>query len=113
MFTGEALVVLLYIFFIRKGQVETARKSGKKIINPLLCAIPVSFDIIASTINLISLTMVAGSVYSMMRGFIVPVTFVYSMIFLKKKFSRHNYLAIGLIITGLVMVFIASLSGKK
>lgn len=57
--------------------------------------------------------MVAGSVYSMMRGFIVPVTFVYSMVFLKKRYSRHNYLAIFLIICGLVMVFFASINGSK
>ena len=113
MFTGEALVVLLYFFFIRKNQLKEAERNGKKMINPLLCAIPVSFDIVASTINLISLTMVAGSVYSMMRGFIVPVTFVYSMVFLKKKFFRHNFLAIGLIMTGLVMVFIASVTGTS
>jgi len=57
--------------------------------------------------------MVAGSVYSMMRGFIVPVTFVYSMVFLKKSFSRHHFTAIGLIMCGLVMVFFASINGSK
>ena len=43
----------------------------------------------------------------------MPVTFVYSMIFLKKKFSRHHFTAIGLIITGLILVFIAATSGGK
>lgn len=90
----------------KQGSIPTKRK-----INPFLLAIPASFDIIASTMMNIALTMVAASVYQMLRGMKVLVTAVLSIIFLKKKLYRHHWTSIAVIFIGLVLVGIAVLTG--
>ncbi len=69
-----------------------ANKDSTKLridINPLLLAIPASLDIIASTLMNIALTMVAASVYQMLRGMKIIFTAAMAIIFLKKKLYRH------------------------
>ena len=61
-----------------------AQASGLKTsINPLLLGIPAMCDVLASTLMFIALTLVDASVYQMMRGLIVFITAVFSIIFLK------------------------------
>lgn len=81
-------------------------------INPLLLAIPAAFDIIASTLMNIALTMVAASVYQMLRGMIIIVTAGMSIIFLKRKLYRHQWSSIGVIFIGVFMVGLAALLFK-
>ena len=78
-------------------------------INPLLLAIPACFDIIASTLMNIALTMVAASVYQMLRGIIIIITAVMSIIFLKRKLYRHHWTSMAVIFTGVFMVGTAAL----
>jgi len=73
-------------------------------INPLWLAIPASCDFFGSTLMFIALTMVDASVYQMMRGIIVVITSILSMIFLKRKQHRHHWTGIGLIIAGVAIV---------
>lgn len=82
-------------------------------INPLLLAIPASFDIIASTLMNIALTMIAASVYQMLRGMKVLVTALLSILFLKKKLYRHHWTSVGVIFLGLILVGIAVLTGSS
>jgi drug/metabolite transporter (DMT)-like permease len=82
-------------------------------INPLLLAIPASFDIIASTLMNIALTMVAASVYQMLRGMKVLITALLSIIFLKKKLYRHHWTSVAVIFIGLILMGIAVLTGKS
>jgi len=49
----------------------------------LLIAIPAMCDVVASTLMFIALTLVDASVYQMMRGLIVFITALFSIIFLK------------------------------
>ena len=95
------------------GYVETPNPAGdlKTEINPLIFAIPASFDIIASTMNNIALTMVAGSVYQMMRGMKIAVTAFFSIVFLKRKLYRHHWSSVAVIFIGLVLVGVAVLTG--
>ena len=81
-------------------------------INPLLLAIPACFDIVASTLMNISLTMVAASVYQMLRGIIIIITAVMSIIFLKKKLFRHHWTSIAVIFAGVFLVGLAALYFK-
>jgi drug/metabolite transporter (DMT)-like permease len=81
-------------------------------INPLLLAIPACFDIVASTLMNIALTMVAASVYQMLRGIIIVITAGMSIIFLKAKLYRHHWTAIALICIGAIMVGCAALFFK-
>ena len=94
------------------GYVETptAEDSLKTEINPLIFAIPASFDIIASTLNNIALTMVAGSVYQMMRGMKIAITAFFSIVFLKRKLYRHHWSSIAVIFVGLILVGVAVLN---
>jgi drug/metabolite transporter (DMT)-like permease len=82
-------------------------------INPLLLAVPACFDIIASSLMNVALTMVAASVYQMLRGMKVIVTAAMSILFLKKKLYRHHWSSVGVIFLGLVLVGIAVLTGSN
>lgn len=72
-------------------------------------AIPAAFDIVASTLMNIALTMVAASVYQMLRGMIIIITALMAIIFLKKKLFSHHWSSIVVIFTGVFMVGLAAL----
>jgi drug/metabolite transporter (DMT)-like permease len=63
----------------------------------------------SSTVQMIALTMVAASVYQMMRSGAIIFTAIISFFFLKRKIYRHHILGIGLITIGIVLVGIAAL----
>lgn len=54
-------------------------------INVFWFAIPAAFDCTASSLMFIALTQCAASVYQMMRGAIVVITALFSVLFLKRK----------------------------
>lgn len=74
-----------------------------------MLAIPAAFDIIASTLMNIALTMVAASVYQMLRGMIIIITAIMAIIFLKKKLYRHHWSSIACIFIGVAMVGLAAM----
>jgi drug/metabolite transporter (DMT)-like permease len=80
----------------------------KTSINPLLLAIPASFDIVASTLMNIALTMVAASVYQMLRGMLIIITAIMSIFFLKRKLFRHHWSSMGVIFLGVFLVGLAA-----
>jgi drug/metabolite transporter (DMT)-like permease len=79
-------------------------------INPFLLAIPAAFDIIASTLMNIALTMVAASVYQMLRGIIIIITAGMMILFLKKKLYIHHWTSMAVIFIGVFMVGLASIT---
>ena len=81
-------------------------------INPLLLAIPASCDVCGSTLMFVALVMVPPSVYQMMRGLIVVITALMSIIFLKRKQYRHHWTGIVLIITGVFLVGFVSIKAQ-
>jgi drug/metabolite transporter (DMT)-like permease len=81
-------------------------------INPLLLAIPASCDVCGSTLMFVALVMVPPSVYQMMRGLIVVITALMSIIFLKRKQYRHHWTGIVLIITGVFLVGYVSIKAE-
>lgn len=116
MFIGEFLCLLVYgIQYWRDtktyGDVELspqiieAKKKGLKTnINVLLLAIPACFDVCASTLMFLGLTMIAASIYQMMRGLIVFVAAILSIIFLKRRFYRHHWTSLALVVGGVALV---------
>ncbi len=122
MFTGELSVFLAYgvkkYWYGRKAAENPAEAKQlmspgtqaaenhqlKTNPNPLLLAIPASCDFCGSTLMFIALTMVPASVYQMMRGFINVVTPILSIIFLKKRYYIHHWIAVGLIVLGVAEV---------
>lgn len=125
MFIGELLCLfvyggkLLYKKYMAKqdGKLDVLSPGGyaantvhlKTRINPLWLAIPAAFDVVGSTLMNIALTMVAASVYQMLRGLIIIVTAGMSIIFLKRKLYRHHWSSIAVIFIGVFMVGLASL----
>lgn len=95
MFVGECLCLIAYgikVLMQKKNQDPAspntnlaATKGLKTKINPLLFAIPAFCDICASTLMFFGLIFAAASVYQMMRGLIVFITAVMSVIFLGRK----------------------------
>ena len=129
MFLGECLCLVLYGIKLLYNKHKAKTQSSmvvptspgtqqaemlhlKTNINPLLLAIPAAFDIVASTLMNIALTMVAASVYQMLRGMIIIITAIMAIIFLKKKLYRHHWTSIVVIFTGVFMVGIAALFMK-
>lgn len=72
--------------------------------NPLILAIPASFDFCASTLMFIALTMVPASVYQMTRGFLNVVCPFLSIIFLKRKQYIHHWIGVISIVIGVAEV---------
>lgn len=52
----------------------------------------------------VALTMIPASVYQMMRGNIVIVTSLMSIIFLKRRYFRHHWTGISSILFGVILV---------
>ncbi len=82
-------------------------------INPLLLAIPASFDIVGSSLMNVALTMIPASIYQMLRGMIIIVTSAFSIIFLKKKLYRHHWTSVAVIFTGVALVGVAAIMQKQ
>ena len=80
----------------------------KKRIHPLFFAIPALLDLIASSLLFISMTLLPASVVLMLGAFIILVTSVMSVIFLKRKLFRHHWTSIGVIFVGVALVGLAA-----
>ena len=116
MFIGETLCLIAYGVKIQYYKTQTGKipmSPGTQAagvvglrtdINPLLLAIPACFDIVASTLMNIALTMVAASVYQMLRGTIIIITAGMSILFLKRILYRHHWTAIAIIFFGVFLV---------
>lgn len=123
MFLGEILCFFMFMILqARKGEdrdleEEMIGEDGEQLkeASPLHLTIPALCDFFGSTIMTFGLTMMAGSVYQMFRGSLIFFTAAFSVIFLKNKLYRHNYLALCIVIIGLTLVGLSSLlmdSGK-
>jgi drug/metabolite transporter (DMT)-like permease len=82
-------------------------------INPLLLAIPATFDLVGSSLMNLALTMIPASIYQMMRANIVIVTTLMSIIFLKRRYFRHHWSAVGSIFIGVTLVALSSILENK
>lgn len=71
---------------------------------PLMLILPALCDFFASTIMTIGLTMLAGSIYQMMRGSSILFTALFSKIFLKNKLYLHHWVSLTIVISGLTLV---------
>lgn len=126
MFVGEFLCMIVYLgktLYLKKtekidvdgpsktpgGTITTADgRVLKTTINPLLLAIPACFDVIASTLMNIALTLINASIYQMLRGMLVIVTAFMSIIFLKASSYRHHWTSLTVLFIGVFMVGLSS-----
>lgn len=98
------------------GSIENspdARKAinaGKKPhINALWLAIPAFCDFCAIPLMNIGLILISASVYQMMRGGLIFLTAIMSIIFLKAKLHRHHWTSLVFIIGGVTIVGVSSI----
>ena len=78
-------------------------------INEFLIAIPATFDCIGSSLMFIALTIIAASIYQMMRGFLIFIVASFSIVFLNRKLYRHHWTSLALIFLGLVLVGLSNI----
>jgi hypothetical protein len=128
MFLGEFFC--LFYYFIYKKVTKLApieeplkpktpvKKSCTAKMGIFVFIIPAFFDFCGSTLMFVGLVLSAPSVYQMMRGFIMIVVALYSVVFLKIKLFKHQYLGvccafIGVILVGLASVLYGATSAKS
>lgn len=111
MFIGELLCLFLYaIKKMMYKDTSSDSSSENKGSVPFLLAIPSIFDIISTCLMFVALTSVAGSVFQMMRGFIVVITAFMAMLFLGRKQYIHHWVSLFVIVSGVAIVGYVSIS---
>ena len=98
--------------FLREYEkpITTSEFTKKKPEIPILyMAIPAMFDVFASTIMTVGVSMMAGSVFQMLRGAVILFTALASVLFLKRNLYRHHFCGMGIVISGLVLVGLGAL----
>ena len=119
MFFGESFCLVAYRIYTKykppqKQSINRAPLLGRtgRLYNKLgnfVFLFPAFFDLVASTLTFIGLVLSAASVYQMMRGFIIAVVAVNSVVFLKRKIFRHQILGGTLATIGVVIVGVTSI----
>jgi drug/metabolite transporter (DMT)-like permease len=120
MFVGELMCLVFYFIaklFAKKQpleeeplqiKIEVKSKSCKEKLGPMIFALPAVFDLTASTLMMIGLGLTAASVYQMLRGLIVVVVALYSVIFLRRRLFQHQIVGVVFVFIGVLLVGVAS-----
>jgi len=120
MFFGECFCIIVYMIQSRNQKdtplmdQEGKGEEGEDLpeATPFNLILPALCDFFGSTIMTFGLTMMAGSVYQMFRGSLILFTALFSVIFLGNKLYRHHYLALTIVISGLLIVGFSALLFK-
>ena len=116
MFIGEISCYILY--FIQKKISPTqheqslakARQEGLKLkgSTPWLL-IPAISDFLTTSLQFLGLMLIDASIYQMLRGGVIIVTAVFSVVFLKRKITRNQIIGIVLAVIGIGAVGVSAL----
>jgi len=119
MFLGEIVCLIFYMFgnTDKKKQTKEGEKEESIALSQIereenlkpelsiyMLIVPTILDLIATTINTIGLTMLAGSAYQMMRGASILFVAILARFYLKTKLRCFHYVAIMLVLTGLMLI---------
>ena len=121
MFIGESYCAILWFVYrnkIRKDEEEELIKNGEEpderpeapvylFLFSCLC------DVVGSTLLNFALIMMATSVFQMLRGGIIIITCIFTILFLKRMPKNYQWLGVGLVFLGVFLVGLASQSGKE
>jgi drug/metabolite transporter (DMT)-like permease len=111
MFLGESLTIFVYIYYsFRNGSNAESHpeEAAKKECPPYVILIPAMCDLFGSTLTFFALSFMAGSVYQMIRGAIVFITALFSLLFLKSKLYRHHLASLCIVFIGIFLVGLSS-----
>ncbi|KAJ4462323.1 putative Integral membrane protein [Paratrimastix pyriformis] len=67
-------------------------------------AIPATCDLIATTLMYIGLMYTTASVFQILRGFMVVMTCILNLTFMKRKMRPYKFVGVGVVLMGLVLV---------
>lgn len=109
-FIYKRIQVKKYGSLERSPAMQRAIEMGKK---PHLHAawliIPSILVVIAAPLTNMGIILINASVYQMLRGSLILITAMMSIIFLKSRLHRHHWISLVLIIGGIVIVGISSI----
>jgi drug/metabolite transporter (DMT)-like permease len=103
MFAGEFLCMFVYI-----GKVYFFPHLSSGFQNPFKIGLPAIFDLCASSIGFIALTMVAASILQMLSGFIVIINALLAYWMIGKKQYAHHWVSLVFIVLGVFIVGLSS-----
>ncbi len=111
MFIAKPLCfILFWLIRLARRSPETDNSLPKaRLRDKLLFLVPGMCEVAFTTMGFIGLTMTAAGVYQMMTSMIVFWTFLFSAIYLRRKFLWLHYVAIALVISGLALVGLGSI----
>lgn len=116
MFIGECMCYLVFMWYKRRfhddyeaERVVSLASGATDKINILYFAIPAFCDFITSTISFFSMNMMPLSMQYMFNGGNIIMTAIFSIVFLKRKLHRQNYLGMFLNILGLCFMGVMAL----
>ena len=118
MFVGESMgIPVFYLFFNKKNspkeeskivqethEEETEEEEKKPEINKFLLAIPGFLDTCSTGLANIGLILLPASIYQMLKGSLIVMTFLMSKFIVKNKHTCDHYVAIPVSTTGVVLV---------
>ena len=120
MFIGESMgIPVFYLFFNKKGKKEKSEENErenegenegetvsdvKPEINKFLLAIPAFLDTCSTGLANIGLILLPASVYQMLKGSLIILTFLMSKFVVRNKHILDHYIAIPLSTLGVVLV---------
>ncbi|EAS07726.3 nucleotide-sugar transporter (macronuclear) [Tetrahymena thermophila SB210] len=111
MFFGEFICIFLYFYYKKYNkeqyqlELQEAKEKGLETkMNYFWLLIPASADFLTSNLQYIALNYVAPSLYQMLRGGVILITALFTVVFLKKKLYQHNYIGCALVVVGIGLV---------
>ena len=107
MFIGESMgIPVFYLFFRKKEKSEEEKKEEeeKPEINKFLLAIPGFLDTCSTGLANIGLILLPASIYQMLKGSLIVMTFLMSKFIVKNKHTLDHYIAIPVSTLGVILV---------
>ena len=106
MFIGESMgIPVFYLFFKKKEELKEETEEEKKPeINKFLLAIPAFLDSSSTGLANIGLILLPASIYQMLKGSLIVMTFLMSKFIVKNKHTLDHYVAVPLSTLGVVLV---------
>lgn len=76
-------------------------------------AIPASCDLCATGLQFMGLLLVPASVWQMLRGGMIVIVAIVSVLFLNRKLYRHHILGLTLVIIGISLIGVAAITDSS
>jgi len=81
--------------------------------NPVIFLLPACCDMTATSLMYIGLSWTYASIFQMLRGSVMIFTGIFSVVFLKRKLGKHQWLGMVVVLIGLTLVGVSSIMGPS